>query len=89
MLFLTTVFAWAAFAIDLALALTAPERLSHLLGISGYLGNGPWLALGGAVSRAFSAPESDTTLRRQAILWRYLFAIIDRKPAHRRISGLC
>ena len=89
MLFLTTIFAWSAFAIDLALALMARERLSHLLGISGYLGNGLWLALGGAVSRAFFAPESNTTLRRQAVLWYYLCVIDDRTQAHRWNIGLC
>jgi hypothetical protein len=53
-LLLSALFGWIAFAVDIALAIIARNRLRRAYDIGGSLGNGIWLALGGAV-RIYSA----------------------------------
>lgn len=56
-LLLSALFGWIAFAVDIALAIIARNRLRRAYDIGGSLGNGIWLALGGAV-RIYPAKPS-------------------------------
>ena len=58
-LLLSDLFGWIAFAVDVALAVIARNRMRDAFQVDGTIGNGVWMAFGGAVSRSvYPTPHS-------------------------------